>query len=388
MIYLDNASTTQVSQELKSIIDEYLYDQYGNAGSKHKLGDRAKIAIAESKRILSFVFQTHEDNIIFTSSGSEANTLAIIGLANYLEKNNTKHIITSAYEHHSVLNAMKEMELRGFKVTYLHPNSDGVISVDDFKNAIKEDTGFASIMFVNNELGTKNNIEEMYTLCKENNIIFHSDCVQAISTECLGMEKLADMISVSGHKIHAPKGVGCLCTKVKEHLSNIIFGGEQEFGLRPGTENVAFIKAFSYAANYTYITHKLTVEKLYQLTSLFGYTLLKYCERENIKVHFNASSPYKTPKICSVRFDGVDAETLTLMLSNSDICVSSGAACSSRSSEPSHVLKAIGLSDEEARSTIRVSVSALNTDEEMESAAKIIVDCVKTLQQIGKNINE
>lgn len=387
MIYLDNASTTKVSNDLKSIIDKFLYENYGNAGSTHNLGQKSKAAIEEAKGLLSFAFHTQEDNIIFTSSGSEANTLAIIGLADYLENIGAKHIITSSYEHHSVLNSMKEMERRGFDVTYLIPQN-GVVSVEDFSKAIRTDTGFASIMYVNNELGTKNNIEELYTICRENNIIFHSDCVQAIATEHLDMEKIADMISVSGHKIHAPKGVGCLCTKVKEHLSNIIYGGEQEFGLRPGTENVAFIVAFGYAANYAYITHKITTEKLYQLTSVFGYNLMKLCDKENIKVYFNAASPYKIPKICSVRFDDIDAETLTMLLSNKGVCVSAGAACSSRSSEPSHVLKSIGLTDEEARATIRVSMSEYNTDEEMETAAKIIVECVKSLQSIGKNMNE
>lgn len=383
MIYLDNASTTQVDTSVKNLIDKYLYENYGNAGSIHSFGAESKRAVDVARNQIATSLITSQENVIFTSCGSEANTLAIVGLANHLQSLNLNHIITTKYEHHSVLNAMKEMERRGFEVTYLDvPN--GLVQFNDFVAAVRDDTGLVSIMYVNNELGTKNDIKPIYEFCKKREILFHSDCVQAIGTETIELGKTADMVSISGHKIHAPKGVGCLCTLYKDFLSNTIFGGQQEFGIRPGTENVASIVAFGQTMQ-NLSENKEQISTRIDVVSLgFGGRLLQLSEELGFKFECNTSTNRNTSKILSLRFNNIDAETLVIMLGERGVCVSAGSACSSHSSEPSHALKAIGLTDEQARSTIRVSFSEYNTVAEAHEAAEIVADCVSLLSSIGE----
>lgn len=383
MIYLDNASTTQVDTSVKNLIDKYLYENYGNAGSVHSFGAESKRAVDIARNQIATSLITSQENVIFTSCGSEANTLAIVGLANHLQSLHLNHIITTKYEHHSVLNAMKEMERRGFEVTYLDvPN--GLVQFNDFVAAVRDDTGLVSIMYVNNELGTKNDIKPIYEFCKKREILFHSDCVQAIGTETIELGKTADMVSISGHKIHAPKGVGCLCTLYKDFLSNTIFGGQQEFGIRPGTENVASIVAFGQAMQ-NLSENKEQISTRIDVVSLgFGGRLLQLSEELGFKFECNTSTNRNTSKILSLRFNNIDAETLVIMLGERGVCVSAGSACSSHSSEPSHALKAIGLTDEQARSTIRVSFSEYNTVAEAHEAAEIVADCVSLLSSIGE----
>lgn len=383
MLYFDNASTTKVDPRYRELILNSLFDNYGNAGSIHRFGAKSKEVLDNSRLQVATALNAQPENIVFTSSGSEANTLAILGIANHLKRLNLNHIITSKYEHHSVLNAMKEMERQGFDVTYLDvPN--GLVNYDDFVAAVRDDTGFVSIMYVNNELGTKNDIRKIYEFCRHREIIFHSDCVQAVGSAVVKLGVTADMITISGHKIHAPKGVGCLCTLHKDFLTNIICGGQQEFGIRPGTENIAFISAFGQAM-YNITQELSTINYKVKVVSMaFGGRLVRGCKENNIAFACSTSSPSNTDKIISIRFDGIDAETLVLMLSERGLCVSSGAACSSHSSEPSHALKAIGLTDEEARSTIRVSFSDYNTVEEAYEAVAIIIDCLKFLKGIGE----
>lgn len=383
MIYLDNASTTQVDTSVKDLIDKYLYENYGNAGSVHSFGAESKRAVDVARNQIATSLITSQENVIFTSCGSEANTLAIVGLANHLQSLHLNHIITTKYEHHSVLNAMKEMERRGFEVTYLDvPN--GLVQYKDFVAAVRDDTGLVSIMYVNNELGTKNDIKPIYEFCKKREILFHSDCVQAIGTETIELGKTADMVSISGHKIHAPKGVGCLCTLYKNFLSNTIFGGQQEFGIRPGTENVASIVAFGQAMQNLSENKEQILTRIDTVSLGFGGRLLQLSEEQGFKFECNTSSNRNTSKILSLRFNNIDAETLVIMLGERGVCVSAGSACSSHSSEPSHALKAIGLTDEQARSTIRVSFSEYNTVTEAHEAAEIVADCVSLLNCIGE----
>ncbi len=383
MIYLDNASTTQVDTSVKNLIDKYLYENYGNAGSIHSFGTESKRAVDVARNQIATSLITSQENVIFTSCGSEANTLAIVGLANHLQSLNLNHIITTKYEHHSVLNAMKEMERRGFEVTYLDvPN--GLVQYNDFVAAVRDDTGLVSIMYVNNELGTKNDIEPIYEFCKKREILFHSDCVQAIGTETIELGKTADMVSISGHKIHAPKGVGCLCTLYKNFLSNTIFGGQQEFGIRPGTENVASIVAFGQAMQNLFENKEQISTRIDVVSLGFGGRLLQLSEERGFKFEYNTSTNRNTSKILSLRFNNIDAETLVIMLGERGVCVSAGSACSSHSSKPSHALKAIGLTDEQARSTIRVSFSEYNTVTEAHEAADIVADCVSILSSIGE----
>lgn len=382
MIYLDNASTTQVDISVKNLIDKYLYENYGNAGSIHGFGIESKQAIDIARNQVATSLNTSSENVIFTSCGSEANTLAIAGFTNHLQSLNLNHIITTKYEHHSVLNAMKEMERRGFEVTYLDvPN--GLVQYKDFVAAVRDNTGLVSIMYVNNELGTKNDIKPIYEFCKRREILFHSDCVQAIGTETIEFGKTADMVSISGHKIHAPKGVGCLCTLHKEYLSNTIFGGQQEFGIRPGTENVAGIVAFGQAMENMSKNKDQITTHIDAVSLGFGGRLFQLSQERGFIFKCNTSTHQNTSKILSFRFNNIDAETLVVMLGERGVCVSAGSACSSHSSEPSHVLKAIGLTDEQVRSTIRVSFSEYNTIDEVHKAAEIVADCVSLLNRIG-----
>lgn len=384
MIYLDNASTTFSNHIIKEALT---FLSEGNPGSKHKLGSESKLQIETARRQVAKLLSTFPDNIIFTSSGSEANSLAILGLENYLNDNNLHHIITTKYEHHSVLNSMKEMERRGFDVTYLDV-SNGIVNAADVRKALRKDTGLVSIMYVNNELGYVNNIKEIFDLCKSRNIIFHSDCVQAAGFQPIYMNKydsIADIISVSGHKIHAPKGVGCLCTTKKELLSNVLFGGKQEYGIRPGTENNLGIVAFGIAAQQADENIVCNRKYIKDLARTFWTELNSCCKQLKLSgIHLNSeSNPDKLGKIINLRFDNIDSETLLLLLASNDLMVSSGAACSSNAINPSHVLTAFGLSEKEARESIRVSFSELNTKEEVVNAAKIIANNVSFLRNIN-----
>lgn len=381
MIYLDNASTTKVSEDYRQIINRYLYDTYANAGSIHRFGNESRQAIENARKEVAKALDTNPGNVIFTSSGSEANNLAILGLEKYFRKSKMKHIITTKYEHHSVLNAMKELEQRGYDVTYLDV-PDGVVKYSDFVKSVRKDTVFASIMYVNNELGTENDIKSIYDFCQNNCILLHSDCVQAMGIKNINMNIHADLVSISGHKIHAPKGVGCLCVKEPDLLTSIIFGGEQEFGLRAGTENVAFIAAFGEAMCFSKASRVTTNQHIESVKGAFVEKFKELCEKQLIKYSFHTSSDVLQSKVCSIGIDDIDAETLVIMLGDNGVCVSAGAACSSHSSEPSHVLKAIGLSDKEARETIRVSFSRYNTIEEVQQAAQIIVNCVNELREL------
>lgn len=375
-IYLDNASTTSLSEGVKKVITKHLND-YANPNSRHDMGETARQKMIEDKMAISYrLFGTHFKHTIFTSSGSEANTMAIIGLEKYLKRKGKSKIITSKYEHSSVLNAMKEMERRGFRVKYLNVK-DGSVDTTDLENAIDENTGLVSIMYVNNEVGTSNNVAKISEICRNNDILFHTDCVQAASDHNISPEVIgADLISISGHKIHAPKGIGVLYANNPQLLSPIIFGGQQERGLRGGTENTLYIKALSQAVRERM---KFSGEDTYK--QLYSY-LTEFLTKNVTGVNFNAPL-LPSKRILSVRFDGVDAETLVLLLSNEGVMVSAGSACDSHSSKPSHTLLAIGLTEKQARETIRISFSEYNTMKEIKYAAIKIKQCVESIRSLS-----
>ena len=378
MIYLDNAATTKVDLSLKSLIDTYLYSQYGNSNSKHVAGKQPGLEVEYARSVAASFFNGEKENVIFTSGGSEANTMAIVGLAPYLESIGKKHLITTKYEHHSVLNSMKEMERRGFEVTYLDVPG-GVVDLERLKKEIRRDTGFASIMFVNNEIGTINDVHTIYKVCKERGVIFHSDCVQAAGTFPLNNGDIADLLSISGHKFHAPKGIGCLYSKVRDKMTGIIFGGEQEQGQRGGTENVAYIAAMEGAMLNVMEDMTKNNDKVSELKKLF-LNLLSQKDFGGNVYSFSIKDHETVDKIISMRFKDVDAESLIYALSDRGVCVSAGSACSSHEVEPSHVLKAIGLSDEDAYSTIRISFSDMTTEEEVRQFTDILAECVNQIK--------
>lgn len=377
MIYLDNAATTKVNPSLKKIIDKYMYIEYGNPGSPHEAGELAKDAINTSKHRIGEFLKTTPNKIIFTSCGSEANTLAILGLEKYLKKHKKTHLITSEYEHRSVLNAFREMERRGFKVTYIKP-CRGHILVSDVNKAINHKTGFVSIMYVNNEIGTINDVRGIYELCLSRGIIFHSDCVQAAGSIDINAEVTADMISISGHKLHAPKGVGCLYVNNRSILSNIICGGKQEWGIRPGTENVTSIAAFGEAVKHMDIHSDKRCMEI--LKYAFETSLMEECTKRAISFRINNFfDSLRTSKIISVTFPEIDAVTLVMTLSES-VCISTSSACSDSNMIPSYVLKSCNFTDDEALSTVRISFSSFNTVSEVKDAARIIAETIYFLK--------
>lgn len=400
MIYLDNASTTKVSEESIEAIAKNLRAYWSNPSSLHFYGKESAKRLAMSRGKIEMYINAEEDTAVFTSSGSEANSLVILGLQYWFRTIGKTHVITSRYEHKSVLNSFRELENQGFRVDYVNIKPDGTIDFDHLKSLIKTETGFVSIMYVNNELGTVNNIPQISKLCKEKNILFHTDAVQAAGVFSLDVKALGvDFMTVSGHKIGAPPGIGFLYAKNPKLLTNIIYGGGQEFGLRPGTENLAYIEALEKSVKTTVLDVCQNHHKISVLSSAFLIQLAGYASRdkdfeffvngdlssekmldENIRQCFDDEDI--TNKILSIRFPGVDAQTLLMELDGRGVCVSSGSACNSNSVEPSHVLKALGLSDEEANSTIRISFSENNTIDEICTATKIIYESVQFLKNL------
>lgn len=379
--YLDNASTTRVDPAIAVTCLPYLTKFYGNPGSIHTLGKEAFDAISKAREEIATSLQTIPDNIVFTGSGSESNTLAILGLAGYLRSKGRTHVITTPYEHKSVLKAMDALKQYGFKITYCELK-DGIVDLEKFNNALRDDTGLVSIMHVNNETGSVNPIKKIGKICQSRGVIFHSDCVQSAGAIHLNPRSMCcDLMSVSGHKIHAPKGVGFLYTRFKEFMSPVICGGGQESGLRPGTENVFGIVALGKA-------FKLVNDSLKSSATIPQYAIAcQYTMERLSKIDgFHVTVPYDRThcgKVLSIRFDGIDAETLSMMLNENNVYVSTGSACNTGSADPSYVLLACGLTPDEARQTVRLSFSNSTTNEEFEYGVETIRKCVEKLRLLN-----
>lgn len=379
MIYLDNAATTQVAPEVLEAMLPYLVEEYGNANSLHALGRRARQAIETARRQVADLINCEPENIVFTSGGTEANNMAILGVVDYLKSIGKTHIVTSEIEHESVLSAVNSLIKCGFYVTCVKPHKTGMIDAQIIEEALTSNTGLISIMYVNNELGSVSHVEEIGKLCASKGIIFHTDCVQAVGNPLVTLnvdELRCDLLSLSAHKIHGTKGVGALYIRDSKYITPVIHGSAtQEFGIRSGTENVAGIVGFGKACDIC-MNNSIDASMHYtQLYMSFTEALERAAKEQGIwdRVHFNPSN--NVGKIVNLRFDGIDNESLILLLESKDVYISAGSACHNHTSSPSHVLKAIGLSDEEARSSVRVSFSDTNTVSEVELAAKVIVEC-------------
>lgn len=385
MIYLDNAATTKVDDRVIEKVVPFFSHEYGNPGGKYKLGRKAKDAVENARRQVAKMLGCDADKIIFTSGGSEGNSMMMTAISQALYDFGLKHIIASSVEHHSIMNALEELKSRGFSYTLVDPDSSGVVRLADIKAAVRPETGMVCVMAVNNETGAINEYKEIGHYCDEEGFFYMMDCVQAAGTIRIDVnEILCDFATISSHKIHGPKGVGAMYFRGdKTWLKPIVFGGsEQEFGVRGGTENVPGIVGFGYACE---LADGLMLSTKQYLSSL---KLLFYSElSEALKVrglggilHVNGDMYQSTGKVINVRLDGVDAETLLMMLDANDVCVSAGSACNSMEHEPSHVLKAMGLTDEEARSSIRVSFSTMNTVLDATRAASVIAECARSLK--------
>lgn len=368
MIYADNAATTKISESVLEKMLPFLREQYGNASSRYSLGVKAKRAIEQARKQVAATLGADPSEIVFTSGGSEANSWVLQNVMK-IHPNESIHIITSSIEHHSVLNACLSIEQAGIEVTYLPVGSEGIISVADVKMALKPNTKFVSIMFANNEIGTIQPIAEIGRIVKEQGILFHTDAVQAVGhipvdVHCMDV----DFLTASAHKFNGAKGTGILFKRSDLELSPLVFGGEQEQGLRAGTENVAGIVAAGYAIEESAANMYTASEHLKMLASI---TVAGVKERiPNARV--NGETSQCLPGILNLGFDGVSGEALMNLLDLKDICVSTSSACTSGKDEPSHVLLALGLTAEQAKSAIRISYGRYNTIDE----AKVIVSAL------------
>ena len=383
MYYLDNAATTEIDPRVFSEMKPYLTEAYGNAGSMHQLGRAAAKAVDEAREEVSALIGARPEQIIFTSGGSEANNLAFLGMRGSIEAStNGRRIVVTAIEHESVRNAAQALErlLPESKVYRIAAQRDGRVPLGSVAQFLDRSFAIVSVMCVNNETGAINPVEDIATMCMKHGVPFHTDCVQALGVVPIDVQTIGcDMLSISAHKIHGPKGVGALFVKDPACLEPLICGSPyQEFGLRGGTENVAGIVGFGEAC-------RLLRENFKTYECVTAEVKQEFYARLNRRLgdSFTVNGPSVTApgKILSLTFPGVDAQTLLLMLDAKGVCVSTGSACSAHSMKPSAVLKAMGLTDAEANSTIRVSFSRLNKLDEVSEAAEIVAECVEILRE-------
>lgn len=387
VIYLDNASTTQVDPRVLDAMTPYLREQYGNPGSLHKMGQEATKAIGRAREQVADFINASPEEIIFTSGGTESNNMVIASASMCRNED----LIYSGIEHESIHHAIERY--CGYKMYKyeIPPKTDGTINTSEIESVISPYfNSLVSVMYVNNETGAVNPVEEIGQLCKENNVMFHTDCVQAAGFQELDVEKIqCDMMSLSSHKIHGPKGMGALYVRDgirNPHIGALIAGGEhQELGLRGGTENVAGIVGFGMACELTKKELKHSQEIISECKQAFYLKLIEELLANSAEpgIHVNGQPVVAPGKILSITVDGVDANSLVLAADAIGICISAGSACRSHEDTPSYVLTKMGLSEEQARNTIRVSFSSMNTPIECEYAAKCIADSIKLLRSIN-----
>lgn len=370
--YFDNAATTQVNQDVIKEMLPYFSIEYGNPSSLYSIGRRAKRALEEARRKIANIINCKPNEIYFTSCGTESDNLAIKGIA-YANKEKGKHIITSKIEHPAVLNTCKELEEQGYKVTYLDVDQNGIVNVEQLKASIKTDTILITIMFANNEIGTIQPIEEIGKIAKENNIIFHTDAVQAMGNLKIDVKKLnINALSMSAHKFYAPKGIGALYVGEDVNFKQIQNGGHQEKNKRAGTENLAEIVGMSKALELIYKNFENHNNKIKELRDYY----IEKIQSNIVDSKLNGDRINRLPGNANMSFKNINAEELLFELDDKGICASAGSACSSGSTSPSHVLTAIGLPPELANGTLRVTIGMNNTKEEVDYLINALVEIV------------
>lgn len=378
-IYADNAATTKMSKTAFEAMLPYITDIYGNPSSLHSAGQAAADALRKARADMADALGCEPSEIIFTSGGSEADNQAIISAAAIGEKKGKKHIISSAFEHHAVLHTLKKLEKQGFEVTLLDVGKNGIINPDDVAKAITDSTCLVTIMFANNEIGTIQPIAEIGKICRENGVIFHTDAVQAAGHIKIDVkEQNIDMLSLSAHKFHGPKGVGALYAKKGIRLINLIEGGAQERGKRAGTENVPAI--VSMAAALTEAVQE--IDENAKRVSILRDRLIAGLSKIPHSA-LNGDPSRRLPGNVSFCFEGIEGESLLLLLDAKGICASSGSACTSGSLDPSHVLLAIGRPHEVAHGSLRLTLSEGNTEEEIDYMIKEITEVVGYLRELS-----
>ena len=380
-IYLDNAATTYVSSEVLNEMTPCFCSVYGNAGSVHSFGRDAMAIVDRARdRIKDAIHAKKANEIYFTSGGTEADNWAVIGVAHaYASKG--KHIITSQIEHHAVLNACKQLEKEGYEVTYLPVDSTGLVDLAELLHAIRKDTILISIMAVNNEVGTIQNVKAIAKIAHDYNILFHTDAVQAIGTMKIDVQDMEiDLMSISAHKIYGPKGVGALYIKDGVMIEPILFGGEnQERGKRAGTENVPAIAGFGKAVEIASKNYIMTNKRIKMIRDYFLEKLSEKVEHFQVNGHPHQ----KSNAILNISFYGVEGESVLMLLDLAGICVSTSSACTSKSLLPSHVLKAMNVPDDIAQSAIRISFGSNISKSDVDYVVAEIQKVVAKLRAIS-----
>ena len=378
-IYFDHAATTAVKKEVLQEMLPYFTEKYGNASTVYRIGQVSKAALDDARARVAKVFNCKPNEICFTGCGSESDNWAIKGAAR-ANKAKGNHIITTAIEHHAVLHTCKTLEKEGFEVTYLPVDKYGLVSADDVKNAIKDNTILISIMYANNEIGTIEPIAEIAEIAKEKGILMHTDAVQAAGAVPIDLSKLkVDMMSLSAHKFNGPKGVGALYIRSGVRIANIIDGGAQERGKRAGTENLPGIIGLAKALELASASME---EKDKKITALRDY-IIKNIEEKIPYCRLNGHRTQRLPGNVNFSFEFIEGESLLLWLDINGIAASSGSACTSGSLDPSHVLLAIGLKHETAHGSLRVSLGEENTYEEADYFIEKLVGIVDKLRKMS-----
>ena len=376
-IYADNAATTKMSDVAVKAMLPYLQEIYANASSVHLLGQRSAAALFSARQQVAQVLNCAPKEVFFTSGGSEADNQALISAAALGQKQGKCHIVSTAMEHHAILHTLEALENQGFTVTLLRPQADGIVTATQVAEAITDTTCLISVMYANNETGAIQPIREIGALCRKRGVLFHTDAVQAAGHLTINVQRdNIDMLSLSAHKFHGPKGIGLLFAKSNIQLTSLIRGGGQERGKRAGTENLPSIIGLATAL-------KDAQEHMQQNTAYI--TGLRDALRNGLDkidgAGFNGSREHCLPGTVNYSFLGVNGETLLSLLSNEGICCSSGSACSAGSLEPSHVLLALGLSKETAQSALRFSLCEYNTMDEVHTIITKVTEAVNRLRR-------
>ena len=379
MIYLDNAATTRISDAALRAMQPYWSEIYANPSSLHSAGQQAAEALADARARIAACIGAAPGEITFTSGGSEADNQAILTVAGLGERKGKRHIISTAFEHHAVLHTLQKLEKQGFEVTYLDVHENGLVTAQQVEQAIRPDTCLVTIMYANNEIGTVQPIREIGAVCRAHGVIFHTDAVQAVGHLPIRVgEDNIDLLSCSAHKFHGPRGIGFLYARRGVPLTALIEGGAQERGKRAGTENLPAIMGMAAAleeacAHLAENAEKLTAlrERLFAGLSRIPHAVV------------NGDRERRLPGNVSFCFEGIEGESLLLLLDDRGVCASSGSACTSGSLDPSHVLLAIGRPHEIAHGSLRLSLSEYNTEEEIDEAIAAVTDVVGYLRGIS-----
>lgn len=372
IIYLDNGATTKIKTEVLNEMMPYLTTEYGNASSLYSIGRKSKKAIEKARQQVAELINCNPHEIYFTGSGSESDNTALKGFA-YTNRGKGNHIITSKIEHHAILETCETLERQGFEISYINVDENGIIKLDELKNAIRPSTILISVMAANNEIGTIEPIEEIARIAHKHNITFHTDAVQAIGNMHIDVTQMGiDMLSLSGHKINAPKGIGTLYIKSGIKVEKYINGGHQERNQRAGTENVAGIVGLGKACE---LANKNMETHIKNLSILRDYYIMKLQKEMPNKIRINGAMEHRLPGNANISFEGVKASELIYKLDEKGICVSSGSACSSGSTSPSHVLTAINVPEKYLNSAIRTTFGDNNTFEQVD----YLVKCLRTI---------